>query len=210
MKTKQLIINQAIKLYNTRGITNVKSRDLAASLNMSKGNVDYHFSNKEVLLNAIYIQMRNDISIVYKGSDPSINPFINFNELLLALEVFQKKYSFFNLDILEISRNYPNVNIQVQKTRQIRRGQMNHFYMRFKEFGYLKEEAKPFTYLKLQHIIRVLITFWIPQEEILTYHSKEQNNNLANYIWELLIPHFTDKGFKIYNDLILEGYSTSL
>jgi len=61
MTTKQKIINQAIESYNTYGLTNITSRDIAKLLNISPGNLDYHFKNKEALLKAIYEQLPKKI-----------------------------------------------------------------------------------------------------------------------------------------------------
>ena len=39
MKTKQLIINKAIELFNAKGIKNVTLREIASAINKSYGNV---------------------------------------------------------------------------------------------------------------------------------------------------------------------------
>lgn len=205
MKTKQRIIDQAIRSYNINGVTNVTSRDLARSLEMSHGNLEYHFPNKEVLLMAIYGQMKKDISEVYQERGFSVDPFSHFDELLAKLEILHNKYSFFNLDVLEISRNYSKVNVLLKHTFQVRKEQMAHFYKRFKEIGYFREEIHPGMYMRLQHTIRILITFWKSQQEVLPYFTLIQNNTMSSYIWELLIPHMTLKGQKAYKNLVLNN-----
>lgn len=189
--------------YNINGVTNVTSRDLARSLEMSHGNLEYHFPNKEGLLLAIYGQMKKDISEVYQERGLSIDPFSHFEELLAKLEILHNKYSFFNLDVLEILRNYSKVNLLLKQTFQVRKEQMAHFYSRFREEGYFKEEIHPGMYLRLQHTIRILITFWKSQQEVLPYFALVQNNTMSTYIWELLMPHMTEKGLKAYENLVL-------
>lgn len=203
MKTKQKIINQAIASFNVAGIKNVTNRDLAKSLGISSGNLDYHFKNKEELLKAIYQKMREEITINYEEKNNSTNPFINFNELLLSLESFQIKYSFFNLDVLEISRNFPEVNTLLKSTLLIRKNQMTHFFRLFMEKKYFKDELSSGRYMRLQHTIRILITFWKSQQEVLAHFTSAQNCNMTTYIWELLIPHMTKKGLNSYNSLTL-------
>ena len=203
MKTKQKIINQAIASFNVAGIKNVTNRDLAKSLGISSGNLDYHFKNKEELLKAIYQKMREEITINYEEKNNSTNPFINFNELLLSLESFQIKYSFFNLDVLEISRNFPEVNTLLKSTLLIRKNQMTHFFRLFMEKKYFKDELSSGRYMRLQHTIRILITFWKSQQEVLAHFTSAQNCNMTTYIWELLIPHMTKKGLNSFNSLTL-------
>lgn len=192
----------AIESYNKEGLANVSSRDLAKNLNISHGNLEYHFANKEALLIAIYKKMKEDISEAYTERDTSEDPFIHFNELLIHLEKFHQTYSFFNLDVLEISRKYPKVNKLLQKMFQVRKEQMIHFHERFKEQGYFKQEMNHGMYRRLQHTIRIIITFWNSQKEVLPYFLSAQNYSMPVYIWELLLPHMTEKGLEVYKNLI--------
>jgi len=201
MKTEQRIIDRAIEYYNKEGLTNVTSRDLAKSLNMSHGNLDYHFENKEVLLMAIYKRMKKDISGFYMERDVFTDPFEHFNELLIRLEKFHETYSFFNLDVLEISRKYPKINELLKKTFHVREEQMAHFYERFKTFGYFEQEIQPGIYMRLQRTIRIVITFWNSQKEVLPYFGFPQKDSMSVYIWDLLIPHMTKKGKEVYENL---------
>ncbi|WP_420322208.1 TetR/AcrR family transcriptional regulator [Flagellimonas sp.] len=204
MKTKQRIINQAILSYNRLGVANVTSRDVAKAIGISHGNLEYHYPNKEALLLAIYKQMKKEAAKVYEMKDKDADdPFIHFNELLKALEHFQEKYLFFNLDVLEISRNYPKVGALLAKTFEVRKEQMSHLHQRFLDIGYLKRELKPGIYLRLQHTIRIMITFWCSQKEILPYLETMKKSSMSQYIWELLIPHMTEKGFGAYQKLTM-------
>lgn len=199
MKTKQKIINQAIEAFNEFGVKNVTHRDLAKSLGISPGNLDYHYKNKEALLKAIYKQMREDISEVYEVKIQ--DPFLHFNALLLALENLNDTYSFFNLDLLEISRNFKEVDILLKRTLLIRKEQVAYFIKLFKEYEYFKPEINEGMYMRLQHTMRILITFWKSQQEILPNSNLGKNENMSFYIWELLLPHMTEKGLNAYNNL---------
>lgn len=208
MSTKKRIIAQAIKSYNSEGLTNVTSRDLAQSLEMSHGNLEYHFKTKENLLKAIYIQMKADISEVYEQIGASEDALVRFNELIIRLEKFHRTYSFFNLDVLEISRNYPELNKLLAQTFQVRKEQMTHFYHRFEELGYFKKELHPGIYIRLQHTVRILITFWNSQKEVLPYFETAQKATMSSYIWDLLLPHMTEEGLITYHNIVLENTET--
>ncbi len=150
---------------------------------------------------AIYKRMKKDISEFYMERDAFTDPFEHFNELLISLEKFHQTYSFFNLDVLEISRKYPKVNQLLKKTFHIREEQMAHFYDRFETFGYFQLEIQPGMYMRLQRTIRILITFWNSQKEVLPYFGPAQKDSMSVYIWELLIPHMTEKGKEVYENL---------
>ncbi len=200
MKTKDKIIAKAIEMYNVSGITNVSSRDVSKELGISHGNLEYHFKNKTILLNSIYEKMREDVSDVYITED--MDPFEHFQSLLNELEKLQETYSFFNLDILEIARKFPEVKLKLDITLRLRKSQTAVIIGRFLESEYFQPETSEGYYLRLQHIIRILITFWKSQEEILVSYTSVNSNEMSTHIWDLLTPHMTKKGYKIYLELI--------
>lgn len=114
----------AIALFNKDGVQSITSRHIAKEMGISNGNLDYHFRNKEVLLLAIYKQMRAEMSDSYHSGDTKTGSFEQIHQLLLHLESFQYKFRFFTLDVLEISRSYPKINRLLKNTFRIRKQQM--------------------------------------------------------------------------------------
>jgi AcrR family transcriptional regulator len=197
--TKDKIISKAIDLYNAHGFSNITSRDIAKELEISHGNLEYHYKNKEAVLSAIYDRMKEEVSAYFSETNKSLHPFEQFNILLKKLDHFQNKYKFFNLDVVEISRQFPKLRLKVETTAQMRKEQMSEFFGAFDKAGYLKAELNKGFYLRLQHKIRVLITFWVSQETILKNFDTTQNISMSQSIWDLLLPNFTEKGKNEYN-----------
>ncbi len=54
MKTKERIILESLELFNERGERNVSTNHIAAHLNMSPGNLYYHFRNKNEIVYQIF------------------------------------------------------------------------------------------------------------------------------------------------------------
>ena len=196
--TKYEIISKAIDMYNSEGFSNITSRDLAKQLKMSHGNLEYHYKNKEAILSAIYDRMKEEVSAYFSETNKSLHPFEQFSVLLKKLDHFQNKYKFFNLDVVEISRQFPKLRVKVETTAQMRKDQMIGFFDLFAKAGYLKEEPNKGFYLRLQHKIRVMITFWVSQETILQNFDTTQTISMSQSIWDLLLPNFTEKGKKEY------------
>ena len=179
MKTKDRIVETAIQLYNEKGFSNITSRHIAAEIKISHGNLEYHFPNKESLLFAIYEQMREEVSSFYTSQDgEASNPVEHLHKLLVRLEEFQWKYKFFNLDVLEISRNYEKVNLLLKDTLQIRKTQMSGLFQRFVGQQYMKPEPVTGYYYRVQHTIRILITFWNSQEVVLSNFDFNQRGEM--------------------------------
>ncbi len=199
MTTKYRIIHQAIRSFNAFGIANVTSRDLAKELGISHGNLEYHFPNKEMLLLAIYDQMKEEMSRYYLGQGEDIvSPIAHFHKLLVRLEDFQHEYRFFCLDIMEICRKYSKVNQDLEDNMRIRTTQMSGFFERFLSMKYIKSEPVEGYYERLRHTIRILLTFWKSQEIVVKNLEFNGRGEMAAHVWELLIPHLTKKGLNEY------------
>jgi AcrR family transcriptional regulator len=192
------------------GLTNITSRDLAKSLGISHGNLEYHFPNKEALLIAIYDEMKSKLSEFYQSENQNLsNPITQFHRLLERLDDFQNEYSFFCKDIVEICRKYQKVNQDLESNLRIREGQMAVFFQKFIDHGYMKSEPTKNYYKRLQHTIRILITFWLSQEKVITNFTFRGKGEMVVHIWELLTPHFTTKGQLEYKKIKMKPHYTS-
>ncbi|GGF32855.1 TetR/AcrR family transcriptional regulator [Echinicola rosea] len=193
ISTKQRIINEAIRLYNEYGAHNITSRHIAAELGISHGNLDYHYKNREAILLAIYKQMREEMSASYEKVSGSSSSFTDFHMLLLHLEAFQYKYRFFNQDVLEISRSYPEVSKLLKETIELRNKQMAEYFERFKKQGFVQDTINTVAE-RLKRTLRIIITFWLAQREVLSHQKGKSEGEMARHIWELVIPYMTEEG----------------
>jgi len=57
MKTRDKIIDTAIRLFNARGTKAISTNHIAAATGISPGNLYYHFRNKEDIIRAFFEQM---------------------------------------------------------------------------------------------------------------------------------------------------------
>lgn len=194
IKTKDKILNKAIEMYNTLGVANVSIRNISSELGISHGNLEYHFKTKSILINAIYSKMRESIAHVYEDSELELNPLVHFQNLLTELETLQQTFLFFNLDLLDISRKFPEVKNKLDDTSLLRKRQTAIIIKRFIKSNYFESEPFEDCYMSLQHTIRILISFWKSQEEILVSFPSSKKNEMSLHICSLLQPHLTHGG----------------
>ncbi|HSF54294.1 MAG TPA: TetR/AcrR family transcriptional regulator [Algoriphagus sp.] len=195
LKTKEKIICTAVKLFNESGIQNITSRHIAAELGISHGNLDYHYKTKEELLLGIYEKMRNEITTTYTIRGESVSSLEHFHRLLVELEDFQYRYRFFNLDVLEISRTFPLVKQILQETFDKRRSQTKILFEEFISGGFAAFPDKDALERTL-HLIRMVITFWLSQCEILSTYQYTNRGEMVNSIWMILRPYLTEAGIE--------------
>ncbi|WP_057935625.1 TetR/AcrR family transcriptional regulator [Algoriphagus resistens] len=193
IRTKDKILLTAIKLYNEVGVQGVTSRHIAGEMGISHGNLDYHYKTKEDIILAIYDKMRAEMSdyfIIRKENHSSIE---HVHLLLIQLEEFQYRYRFINLDVLEITRAYPKISMLLQKTSEYRKQQMDELFQEFLADGYMSK-IETGIYEEIQHIIRIIITFWLSQREVLATEKFTERGAMVKGIWAIINPYLTKKG----------------
>lgn len=207
IKTKDKILQTAIKQYNEVGVQGITSRHIAAEMGISHGNLDYHYKTKEDIILAIYEKMREEMSDYFIARNENTSPIEHVHLLLIQLEEFQYSYRFMNLDVLEITRAYPNITELLQKTSEYRKLQMDFLFQQFRSSEYMIQ-IEPEIFEQTQHIIRIIITFWLSQREVLATIQFTQKGAMVKSIWAVINPYLTEKGVKEKDQIIAKyGYT---
>ena len=71
MKTKDRIIEASIELFNSQGERNVTTNHIASHLNISPGNLYYHFRNKEEIIRHIFSKYADHMQVSFEPVKPS-------------------------------------------------------------------------------------------------------------------------------------------
>ena len=193
IKTKDKILSTAIKQYNELGVQGVTSRHIAGEMGISHGNLDYHYKTKEDLLLAIHERMRKEMSEIYETQKTSISSIENFHLLLIQFEEFQYRYRFFNLDVLEITRSFPAVSKLIQTTFELRKSQTELLFEKLISEDFIAKNYSQDAE-RIQHIIRMVISFWLSQREVLIIFNFTEKGEMVKSIWTLITPYLTEKG----------------
>lgn len=109
MKTAERILVTSLALFNERGEGNVSSVDIALELDISPGNLYYHFKGKEVIVAALFDLYQSKLTkVLHAGRthELDINEFFYF--LLLLLEQAQL-FQFLTHNPADLANNYPQV-----------------------------------------------------------------------------------------------------
>ncbi|WP_298475367.1 TetR/AcrR family transcriptional regulator [uncultured Maribacter sp.] len=198
---KQKIKIQALVLFNTTGISNVSMKQIADSLQISAGNLQYHYKNKGVLLRCIYGDMYQEALhyIIPKDSYITLH---HFEDIILKFDALQNKYSFFFNEIIHIGRNYPDIlKRHAHATlERLKEGKVLLDY--YVETERLKPETELVDYDKLVHTFWMLSTFWQSQRQIIMSTAYVVNQcHVVEILWNILLPHLTEKGIAEYKQI---------
>jgi len=109
MKTSERILLISLDLFNQHGEPNVSSVDIANELDISPGNLYYHFKGKEIIISTLFDMYKKRMGKILLAPDDenlSIEEF--FYYLLLILET-SHLFLFLYRNPTEIAEKYPHV-----------------------------------------------------------------------------------------------------
>ena len=92
MKTRERILATSLDLFNLCGEPNISTVDIANEMNISPGNLYYHFRNKEEIVKSIFDKFEYDLSAIL---DIQPDSFSNILEIWLYFKlVYEKLWEF--------------------------------------------------------------------------------------------------------------------
>lgn len=193
VNTKETIIETALRLFNERGSTNVSTKQIAAEMGISPGNLYYHFGNKEEIIRSIYDRVSAETDVLFFDHPDGImeKGIAQFYPKLISL---QKQYRFFYREISILVRNDPALR-QAYQRRSVRlMTQFAHTFSRWVELGIMK----PFKSQEELDLLAVnawtLGQLWLTHADILydSVLSDVTGPEIAR-IHALLRPYFTSR-----------------
>lgn len=183
------ILQKAIELFNERGFESVSMRDIAEELNISPGNLTYHFRKKTDILNGIInLLMEEHNKMNYK---PEIT-LREFDSILMQVEEHHKHYSFYYKNIIEFKNKYPEI-AQLQKDYKIEFiAIISKTFCYLEQNGWVKPEKRERLYDDLSIAVLAIAAF---ENQI------DLNRDMREIIWSVIYPVLTEEGIKEYQTL---------
>lgn len=201
---KAIIIAEAVKLFNTNGFGAVSLHELAQKIGMTRGNLTYHFKDKDALLLAIAEQMWSTLESERQKSR-QFPSFENLHNEVQSLYRIQKEYAFIYLDTHVL--NHPVIKKRFRAiTREVIEDNKATIAFSITN-GNMKPEPAPGIYHNLAFTTWMLSFYWLSQQII---RGEKNKNDGEKIIWSGLVPHFTDKGLKAFRAFFGDDYFNSL
>ena len=192
---KQTILDTARRLFTENGFHNTSMRHIAAALNISVGNLTYHYKKKEELIEAIILQEHEKYERI-----PSPKTLGELNQFFLDAINQKNSRPYYFKPYVELSQICPNIyEMQVQVLRDLHDA-LGEAFHDFAENGLLKKEFSR----QYQGIISVIMTFMI--HGLPDFYQAREGDEAAltlHGFWSLLIPCMTDKGREEFEALKL-------
>jgi len=194
MKTKERILEAALTHFNRFGWVNVTLRDVSASLNLSYGNVTYHFATKEKLLEAIYAAYHNalvDLSQQLSSGAADLLQLLAAPQATFAISL---KYRFLFVDFLELQRQYPAFMAEVNAAHKMRKAHWKAQLVALQDQGVLRADITAVSFDFIMELSGLVRTFFFLK---VTDENQEPGVLEAQYVEEVnavLWPYLSEKG----------------
>jgi AcrR family transcriptional regulator len=115
MKTAERILLTSLDIFNLRGEANVTSVDIALELEISPGNLYYHFKGKELIIKALfdmYKQRSSQILVSPKTDSEDIKDFFAY---LLKMFESAHLFRFLYRNPTDLCQKYPSIKSGFQQ-----------------------------------------------------------------------------------------------
>ena len=200
MKLKEKILIKAVELFNDRGISSTSPNQIAAELNISTGNLTYHFKTKAILVKAVYEKMHVDSKDIIKLT--GYLTLDDFRKIMSTFQDFMRKHNFFFQDLFFILKNYPEVGKLYEETNLMRLKQGRSLFEYYIETGRMIPETEGINYDFLTHNVWMVAAFWNLQSKIFNSGVLfEKPMDLVDMTWYMILPYLTEKGKEEYDQI---------
>jgi AcrR family transcriptional regulator len=120
-RTPQRILETSLQLFNRFGEPHITTADIADEMNISPGNLYYHFRNKDDIISGLYDSLESEISPLMALPDRRAPGVEDLWLLLHLLFERMREYRFFYRDLDEITSR--NRRLAVRFAELMRRGE---------------------------------------------------------------------------------------
>lgn len=183
LKTKDRILQVSLQLFNERGERTVTTNHLAAEMNISPGNLYYHFRNKQEIIKELMEQYQQEtLDLLALPDDRAVNA----NDKIRYFQVLSSQmweYRFLHRDVYHLVENnddfrkiYPRFAGKVMQQGQ-------KIYQAFVDAGLMQMTASEIEALIIN--LWIVLTNWT-NFLYMSGHLKDSNHLDEKWVWQAL------------------------
>jgi AcrR family transcriptional regulator len=206
-KTREIILDTSLELFNSLGLSKVTLRTIANKMEISQGNLNYHFKKREDIIETLYFQLVQNVDSSMSSMKEPKNPFqllVSISQTIMS-NFFE--YRFFLLDFVQIMRENKKIRTHYTELTILRELQFLSLFNLLIENDLMRKEVLPNEYKNLYKRFQMLSEFWISDAEI--HNSKIIKKTISTYsviLTQAIFPYLTLKGQKEYHSIVPGGF----
>lgn len=167
MQTKDRILEAALRLYNEGGVNVVTTRHIAASLQMSPGNLHYHFKHTDDIIKTLYDALSAEFDQLSLQAQQLV--IVNLQSISIftgkSLEVFYK-YRFIFLGFVDIAIRIPAIKKDYEQLNLRRQKEFKLIFKNLVKSGVFRSDIPDAVWSALVTQIFIVGDFWLSNNEL--------------------------------------------
>lgn len=205
MKTRDRILHTSLALFNEEGEADTTTIDIANELDISPGNLYYHFKGKDQIIAELFQQYEQALShtltapIEQPLSADRNNVEDNWYYLYVVMEeMYQYRFLYYNLD--NILQRYPDVKRGFKRLIQLKRAALYAICQTLLRQAVI--DAKDQQLLGLVDNMTLNLTFWFNYDQLL-HEDRPPQVTIHQGVLQLLTmvaPYLGDDELDFYRD----------
>jgi AcrR family transcriptional regulator len=166
MKTRDRILEAALRLFNDSGTAAISTNHIAEALGISPGNLYYHFRNKEEIIRALSEQLFAVWDLLFALPD---NRTPTLDDLLKLVEqnfVLLAQYRFIYRELIALLRRDEALRQRWIEVRARGFTGFRELIVGFTAAGVLRAPEPPDEVERLAELCWLITEFWLPSVEV--------------------------------------------
>lgn len=204
--TRSKILDITLQLLNEKGLSNVKMRDVSKQLNISIGNLTYHYSKWENLIDDIFNQFQSEINQLYEYFPTDISEIVVYIEKIYKVQI---RYAFLFSNFYIFFQQFPKYKSVEEEFFLSRMQIMREALDKLIQKNYLYPASCEHNYDLIVKNTWLILSGWYGFSMIFKntrYAITKEEFFLS--IWNMYIYHLTDEGKKVVRASYLKFIST--
>lgn len=196
------ILKAGLTLYNDLGLANVSQRQIATHLQISPGNLTYHFKKKVEICEALYFEfitkVQSEVS-AYLKREKNLKSFSTLIEIWFKI---MHEYRFIFLDLPSLTRNNLEIRKSYLKFIEVRKSVFLSTIEALAKNKTIRPQEIESEYEMLYERLHIISDFYL--SSMVSGRIKDSVSHLdqKNIFLSSLYPYLTKKGKNQYQSLI--------
>jgi AcrR family transcriptional regulator len=190
MKTRDRIINVSLELFNREGEPNVTTVDISNELDISPGNLYYHFKGKEELVGELFARFYEQFNVILRA--PVHNPLRLEDNWFYLVVVFEHMhaYRFLYRNISLIMQRYDQIQRPFRRLIHMKQDAARAICVQMRAAGLMHTDDAGID--MLARSIALTITYWFNFDAVLGDRRREDEDLIHDgvvQVLSLIAPH---------------------
>ncbi len=206
IKTRDKILRTALALFNAEGEAQVSTVDIAAVMEISPGNLYYHFRGKEAIIEALFDDFEQEIRQVL--SAPIQHPLAIEDNWVFVYIVFEEinDFRFFYYGLASILERCPGLRSRMTRLLNLKQETANATLKTLVDEGLI--EFSPGEQEALAARLAAHLTFWLQYRDLTAPSNKDRKTiNDGVYTTMMQIVPYVTGDRAIYAAMLREYFT---